>query len=130
MVRRAACCCEAVTIEVEGDPVIHAVCHCNNCKRRTGSAFGISAYFKDAQIRGTSGETATYRIAGTNPQERFFCTTCGTMLFWKNRAFSGLTGVAGGCFTDPPLPEPTHTVSNQGRCPWLQLPESWATSLA
>jgi len=38
--RKALCCCGACSIEVEGDPAINAICHCANCKRRTGSAFG------------------------------------------------------------------------------------------
>jgi hypothetical protein len=36
------------------------VCHCTNCKRRTGSAFGISTYFaKDAVVR-QEGDTKVY----------------------------------------------------------------------
>ena len=129
MVRTASCCCGTATIEVEGDPALHAVCHCDNCKRRTGSAFGISAYFTDAQLRGTSGETEIYAIGGDKSQQRHFCKICGTTLFWKASWFARMTGIAGGCFTDPPLPEPTLTVSNGGRCPWLTLPEDWATTL-
>ena len=50
MNRIARCCCEEIGIEVEGLPFLHVVCHCDNCKRRTGSAFGIAAYFEDSQI--------------------------------------------------------------------------------
>jgi hypothetical protein len=42
---------------------------------------------------------------------------------------AGLTGVAGGCFIDVPLPEPSVTASNGERCAWLELPKHWATSL-
>ncbi len=129
MARRAACCCGSTSIEVDGDPVIHAVCHCDNCKRRTGSAFGISAYFEAAQVLGTTGDPQSYVIEGDNHQERFFRKTCGTTLFWKADRFAGLTGVAGGCFTESPLPEPTLTVSNRRRYSWLSLPDRWSTSL-
>ena len=50
MKRIARCCCREIGVEVEGLPWLHAVCHCDNCKRRTGSAFGVSAYFEDDQI--------------------------------------------------------------------------------
>ena len=60
MKRLATCCCRDIGIEVEGEPEIHCVCHCDNCKRRTGSAFGISAYFKDAQIVQFIGETNVF----------------------------------------------------------------------
>ena len=105
MTRKAHCCCGACSIEVEGEPVLNAICHCSNCKRRTGSAFGWSAYFADG-ADGPDGRLRPLRDRGPSR-----------------------TGIAGGCFTDPPLPEPTVTVSNNGRCAWLGLPSEWRTSL-
>jgi hypothetical protein len=136
MTREAKCCCGACAIQVKGEPVINAVCHCHSCKRRTGSAFGWSAYFKNENVTATIGAFRTYSIpmgpnggdAGTeNTAERVFCGTCGTSLFWRSSDFEGLTGIAGGCFTETPLPEPTLTVSNDKRCAWVTLPEAWET---
>lgn len=129
MVRSATCCCGNTSIDVEGEPEIHAVCHCNDCKKRTGSAFGVSAYFSDKQIRKKHGKTGIYRINTTTQQERCFCSSCGTTLYWKTSSLPGMTGVAGGCFADNPLPEPTLTVSNEQKCTWVELPRSWQTSI-
>ena len=38
--RDASCGCGALTAHVEGDPVRISVCHCRDCKRRTGHHFG------------------------------------------------------------------------------------------
>lgn len=130
MTRVARCCCGAVAVTVEGDPALQGICHCKNCKRRTGTAFGWSSYFKASQVIGTTGETKCYRIDGPHRQERFFCATCGTTLHWRTSAFEGLVGIAGGCFVEDPLPEPKVTVSNQGLCAWLTLPEDWRESLS
>ena len=132
MLRKATCCCGACTISVRGEPAINALCHCRNCQRRTGSAFGWSAYFRDDQVMATTGAFRTYSIleeinVGEKSQERVFCGTCGTTLFWRARDFEGLTGIAGGCFTETPLPEPTMTVANETRCAWLELPAAWKT---
>jgi hypothetical protein len=128
MTRKASCCCGACSVEVQGEPDINAICHCNNCKRRTGSAFGWSSYFADDRILSRSGDFGLYSIARGN-QRRWFCVVCGSTLLWKADGRPGQTGVAGGCFVDPPLPEPTATVSNGGRCPWLGLPGEWRASL-
>ena len=53
----ARCACGAASILVQGEPVQYIVCHCTNCKRRTGSAFGISASFQGADVTGKSGAT-------------------------------------------------------------------------
>ncbi|MDP1964632.1 MAG: GFA family protein [Reyranella sp.] len=129
MTRRATCCCGQCTIDVDGEPEINAVCHCRNCKKRTGSAFGWSTYFADSQIIGRTGDVAVYMIGGANPQQRWFCRNCGSTLFWKAARLRGRTGVAGGCFTDNSLGPPSVTVSNDGRCAWVGLPGDWRTSL-
>ena len=129
MIRKATCCCGKCTIEVDGEPVINAVCHCRNCQTRTGSAFGWSTYFTDGQISSRSGDVSVYAIGGANPQQRWFCKNCGSTLFWKADFLPGHTGVAGGCFVDNPLGSPSVTVSNNGRCAWVGLPQEWRTSL-
>ena len=129
MTRKAHCCCGACSIEVEGEPVLNSVCHCGNCKRRTGSAFGWSAYFADEQVDVQAGQLRPLRNQGPKPQRRWFCATCGTTLLWKAGRWPAQTGIAGGCFTETPLPAPAITVSNGGRCAWLDLPADWRTSI-
>ncbi len=129
MVRKAVCCCGQCAIEVAGEPSINGVCHCGDCKRRTGSAFGWNVYFADAEVVSIIGEVRDYRLEGHNPQTRSSCATCGSTLFWKSAWLPDHTGLAGGRFAEPGLPEPTVTVSNHGREPWVELPGNWATEL-
>ena len=131
MKRIAKCCCEQAGIEVQGEPELNLVCHCDSCKRATGSAFGISVYFKDEQIVRTFGETSVYEKTNwLGDQKRYFCKICGTRLYWTLSEMAGLTGVAGGCFTDDPLPEPNLTVTQGDKMlPWLKMPEHWDTSI-
>lgn len=120
MVRKAVCCCGESSIEVTGEPTLNGVCHCDNCKRRTGSAFGWQAYFRDTQIVAIEGEFSLHRIR--NEQERSFCTRCGTTLFWKSAFMPEQTGIAAGAFVDPPLPDPGLEATTRGRVEWIALP--------
>ena len=129
MVRKATCCCKCTTVIVDGEPDINGICHCGNCQKRTGSAFGWSAYFAENKIVEKSGNFSRYPIQGENEQERFFCKLCGTTVFWVSKSFSGMIGVAGGCFVDDPLPSPNVTVSNDGQHSWVTLPPQWKKSL-
>lgn len=128
MTRRATCCCGNCTIDVDGEPAFNAICHCRNCKKRTGSAFGWSTYFADSQVGSRPADVSVYEVGGSNPQQRWFCRNCGSTLFWKAAALPGHTGIAGGCFADNPLEAPSVTVSNDGRCGWVGLPEEWRRS--
>ena len=75
-----------------------------------------------------TGELRCYEIAGAKAQQRWFCATCGTTLFWRIVFQPGRIGIAGGCFGES-LPPPEVTVSNDGRCAWLGLPAEWRTAL-
>ena len=129
MVRRATCCCGTCFIEVEGEPVSNAVCHCDNCRRRTGSAFGWSTYFPDEQVVQRGGAFSEYAIDGTRTQSRYFCTACGTTLFWKISTRRAETGIAGGCFARADAPLPAATYSDSARSEWVGLPHDWRVSL-
>ena len=123
MRRKASCCCQTSFIEVDGDPVLNGICHCDNCKQKTGSAFGWSAYFADSQIVATGGAFAEYRIR--EDQIRSFCAKCGTTLFWRSTFKPGQTGISGGAFLDPALPQPS-AMANAQRCvEWVEFPKDW-----
>jgi hypothetical protein len=105
---------------------MHGICHCTNCKRRTGSVFGISAYFNKASVVEQRGETKVYAFhheAQNQDQERHFCANCGTTLLWFLSGAPESIGIAGGCFADDSLPAPTYSVTDRKRLPWVCLPE-------
>ena len=80
---------------------MHGVCHCDNCKRRTGSAFGISAYFDRSAVVSMSGSTTIYAFhhaTQNHDQQHHFCSRCGTTLYGSISTIPDKIGVAGGCF--------------------------------
>jgi hypothetical protein len=113
---------------VNAPPSALGVCHCNNCKRRTGSAFGISAYFDRSAVVRQEGRTSVYSFhhaAQNHDQHRHFCSKCGTTLFWYVSTLPDMIGIAGGCFAERGLGEPTYSVSDDKREPWIALPSQW-----
>ena len=126
----ATCACGQASITVNAQPAMHGVCHCTNCKRRTGSAFGISAYFDRTAVVTCGGETSTYAFhheAQDHDQERHFCALCGTTLYWFVSTLPETIGIAGGCFAEEGLSEPTYSVSERTKESWVGLPGHWQT---
>jgi hypothetical protein len=131
MQRTATCACGQASITLSGDPALHGVCHCTNCKRRTGSAFGISAYFPKASIAARSGEMNVYAFhhaSQNHDQERRFCSRCGTTLFWHVSTMPDLVGIAAGCFAEGALNEPTFSATHGKKEAWVTLPSDWRLS--
>lgn len=126
----ATCACGQASIMVNAPPKMVGVCHCTNCKRRTGSAFGISTYFPRSAVVSQEGETMTYAFhhaAQNHDQTRHFCKACGTTLFWFISTLPDQIGIAGGCFAGQGLQSPDYSGADQQREEWVTLPAHWKT---
>lgn len=119
------CCCGACAVTVTGEPKLSAVCHCEDCRRRSGSAFGWSAYFPAEQVEGPVGDLAEYSPKIDAPQMRWFCQSCGTTLAWRTGRFRDMIGVAVGAFPAGSLPSPSLDNMASACVDWVTLPATW-----
>jgi len=124
MTRRiASCCCGGLRLTCEGEPVRISVCHCPECQRRTGSAFGYQARFPDAAVTLEGRDAQWVRHVDDGDEVRFrFCPVCGSTVLWQLTSAPGFTSVAVGAFADPRLPAPKVSVWGETRHSWVALP--------
>ena len=120
MTRTAHCSCGALRVEVSHEPDAVVSCHCGECQRRTGSVFGVGAYFKREHVR-TEGTFNTY--VRDAPEGRkvsnHFCPTCGTTVLWEADLRPDNIGVAVGAFGDSRFPGPTRSVWEESKHEWV-----------
>ena len=69
-IRTGGCLCGSVRFRLKGQPLRTGVCHCQDCRRTSGSAFAFFAVWPRSAYDG-SGELGIF--AG-----RSFCTKCGS----------------------------------------------------
>jgi len=96
-----SCCCGAVRFAI--DRYLYAqICHCDACKKRTGSAYGVSIAIENGDLTSFAGEVSTYtRTAESgNAVEYDFCPHCATTIRWRVAALKGRQVLAGGAFDD------------------------------
>lgn len=121
--RTAACSCEQLRVEAEGDPVRVSVCHCLACQRRTGSVFGAQARFPEERVRIEGTYRDYVRISDDGESRTFsFCPECGATVFY--RLAPGFVAIPVGAFADPTFPAPTFSVWEERRHPWTGLPDN------
>jgi len=124
--RTASCSCKSLSIRATGEPNKISACHCAACQKRTGSAFGVAAFY-DAERTSVAGVAQTFVRRGDSGLnvEFHFCPTCGSTLFWYPAVRPGRVGIAIGCFDDKSL-RPTQAVYEHDRLTWvsISLPES------
>jgi hypothetical protein len=120
MTRIAHCSCGSLRAEATGEPSLLGVCHCTECQRRTGSAFGVSAYFSKDQVR-AEGPSKVYKRGSDSGRKLklHFCPGCGSTVFWYAEFLPDLVGIAFGAFADPSMPGPPMSVWEMTRHPWV-----------
>lgn len=120
--RIAQCACGALSATCRGNPVRVSICHCLDCKRRSGSAFSYNATYAAAQVS-TRGEHGTYRRTGDEGRwaDFHFCGRCGTTVFYEIEARPGMVTVPAGGFADMGFPEPTVEVYGERRPDWCVI---------
>lgn len=120
--RTAQCSCGQLQVRCRDEPESVSACHCFECQRRTGSAFGVAVFFpRDAvSIRGQS--TVFERIGDSGlPLHHHFCLNCGSTVFWYPARKPNSIAVALGSFADPSFPPPQKSVYEAGRHGWVRL---------
>lgn len=120
--RIATCACRQLRLTCTGEPVRISACHCLDCQRRTGSAFGVQARFARelVTIEGTASAFTRSSDSG-NTVTFHFCPDCGSTLCWELQAAPGLLAVAVGAFADPQFPAPLLSVFESRRHPWVSI---------
>lgn len=124
MGRKAHCQCGSFSATASGDPQMVGICHCEHCQRRTGSVFGVGAFYLKDQVVLDGGRTVfTQKSAGGNEKRFSFCPVCGVTVYWELDAFPDLCCVAVGAFADTSFGVPSISWWEKTAHDWIHLPE-------
>lgn len=120
-VRHAACRCGQLRIACAGEPVRVSVCHCRNCKARSGSAFAAQVRFPAENVQ-TEGAATMWQQAGDSGMvtDFFFCGTCGATLWFRNGPQRDYA-VPLGNFEPGHGFEPQFSVYDERQEPWVSI---------
>ena len=125
--RAASCRCGQLSATVTGEPVRVSVCHCLNCKKRSGSAFAVQARWPRDQID-IEGRSKTFvKVADSGNKATFhFCPECGSDVFYEidgkfDDKFNDLIAIPLGAFDDPFFLAPAFSVWESRKHDWLEI---------
>ncbi|WP_197976162.1 GFA family protein [Sphingomonas sp. CFBP 13733] len=90
---RAQCQCGQLTVELPGPSPAVVACHCIACQRRSGSPFGVLAYYPE-ELLAVAGEGKRFERA-TDEGNRFetvFCPECGSTVYARTAKHPSMIG--------------------------------------
>lgn len=111
----------------EGEPARVSICHCDVCKRRTGSAFAHNSTWPEDAVS-IAGETRQVSRTGENGGTLTgeVCPSCGSMIAYCIAARPKMISIPVGAFAGVAFPPPHAEVFGEQAEPWLGkiLPEA------
>jgi hypothetical protein len=119
------CFCGAVRYVIEREPLTFYICHCTDCQRRTGGAFGQSLVIERGAIRLVAGTTVHARI--DMPDGRIkqgqICAACGARMWGEPAKAPQIAIVQAGTLDDRSWLRPVAHIWTRSAQPWLALPK-------
>lgn len=76
-----SCLCKSVQYELTGDLGDVSYCHCQSCRKASGSAHSANAPVDRARFRLVSGQDTLQEYESSPGKRRVFCSRCGAPLY-------------------------------------------------
>jgi len=122
-----SCLCGEIRFEIEGEFEHFYLCHCEYCRKDTGSAHAANLFSSTARLRWLSGanKVRQFNLAETR-HSKCFCLTCGSAL--PIRQMNGeLLVVPAGSLNSEVRMRPNAHIFTSSRAGWDDALEKVAT---
>ena len=117
------CQCGSVRYRIEGPALGLAVCHCTECQRQSGSAFGMSLAVAADSFRLLSGELKTFTVVCDSGRSKrcAFCPDCGTRI--HHQIIEAVLSIKPGTLDETSWLTPDAHYWTQSKQPWVPIPD-------
>jgi hypothetical protein len=119
------CQCGGIRYLIETHPLFLAICHCTECRRQSGSAFGMSLAVEPAAFVLLAGALKTFQVRCDSGRIKTcaFCPDCGTRIYHQTE--NGMS-LKAGTLDDTSWLVPDAQYWTKRRQRWLPIPDSIA----
>ena len=119
------CLCGAIRYEITGERVRAAHCHCDECRRATGSSFATVAFFKEEDVKVIQGTPKQFfhPADSGNTMTKEFCGNCGSQVLGAGSGSPGVRSVRVGTLDDASFVKPQMNLYTGKALPFTRLPD-------
>jgi len=120
---KGGCQCGALRYQISAAPLMIYACHCANCQRIAGSAFGLAATLTEASLEFTTGTPKKIVWQSDAGNERYgtFCGECGCRIAHGQTPSNGVLSLRAGTFDDTSWVVPSGHIWTRSAQPWFKF---------
>ena len=114
-----SCLCGSVRYEISGNPRAFYHCHCQRCRKTTGTGHASNIILKPDAAKWLSGEELleTFKVPDAKRFRTVFCSNCGSPLPRIAPDLS-LAVIPAGSLDESPAIDPTARIFWESRAAW------------
>jgi hypothetical protein len=120
---RGSCLCGGVEFEVMEAPETLRYCHCESCKKLSGSIGTVNGRVPSNTIRILEGKELLQTFQPAEGSAKTFCGTCGSNLFGGGWPDSETASVRASALDDPFDARPSAHLFVRSVAAWETLPD-------
>jgi hypothetical protein len=118
---RGSCLCGGVCFEVDPPFIRASHCHCDRCRKHSGTAVCTQARVRKEQFRLLQGEELIKVYGKGQGAVKAFCVNCGSSLFGGDWPDGPQVSIRMGAFDDDPGIRPQFHTYVDCRAPWDEI---------
>jgi hypothetical protein len=118
--KTGSCLCHKVQYVIKGEIKSVVNCHCNKCKKMTGSAFAAIAVVAEQHLEITAGQDQLRSYAISEGSTKHFCGSCGSPIYNAHVKYPGHYMLQVGTLDDPAGVTPAVNIFCESMLPWLK----------
>src|ERR1700722_1871495 len=119
------CLCGKVRYSARAEPALVAVCHCKNCQKQAGTAFGTIVGIPKSALS-IKGQLKTFHDTGDTTHlevNRNFCPECGSPITTDAAAMPEMTFIKAGSLDDTSWLDPKMHLFCDSAQSWVPIAE-------
>ena len=124
------CLCGMVSYKCYSEPNAIFNCHCNDCRRATGSVFGTNLFVPENKVE-IQGKVSsfTHTSDSGSTMTKLFCPNCGSLLFGKNSVKPNVMSIRAGTVEQIEIIKPIINVFMSSKIPSTPIDETLKQAL-
>ncbi len=118
---KGSCHCGAVAYEFNGRVLRFANCHCDDCRKVSGSPFSSAMVLEAAGFVITRGQDGLAEYQSSPGKYRCFCRNCGSPVYARMDYKPEIVIIRAGTVDDGLEVEPQMHIWVKARVPWYRI---------
>ncbi len=121
--KMSGCClCGSLRYTADAEPAMVCVCHCKDCQRQSGTAFGTFVIIPKADLRITgASKDYVWRGGSGETMSRRFCPDCGSAVAIDAAVIPDMILLAAGTLDDTSFVRPSRNIFCASAQAWVPI---------